>query len=382
MTILDVAKLRPGIQSTPRPTVFDLAAHYEPSSEFAFSRKTRASFDKLAEQYKRSTLLLGRFGGRPVMQTQVQGIGVATRLEVGRLALRPSGAATLIQNAFEMFAECEARSLTSGKVEAVYVFFNGADGRAAERSKINNAFRAVFGHDCSFLAVDRDVLALGQCVEYQTLPEYMREAGLFHSVHRNRVEKMHQHLQEEVGRYENHHFVVEPKAVPDDVPSVQFCYTGGRRERSIEVYVSEYTGEELSFVPAEEFAGEENGRYSTLEDYERASRRYGGLWVRQDNLVRRLEPQQLGALYLFCDSDSNPEEGHVFTWEDLVQRQHQSPHISRAVQNSETFLRTMLTELVRKRFILEERDRFRLAAGFSDFSHVDFFNLGEARRRR
>jgi len=380
MTLLSVEKK----QQTPyasRPTIFDLAAYYEPSADFVLSRKTRDSFEQLADQYTRSTLLLGRFGGRPVMQTQVQGIGVATRLEVGRLALRPGGAATLLQSALEMFAECEARSLTSGKVDVVHVFFHHADSRRGERDKISAAFRAVFGDVCSFLAVDRDVLALGQCTEYQTLPEYISESGLFHSIHRNRVEKVQQHLQEEVGRYENHHFLVLPEAVAGDAPKITFCYTGAQPEKSVEIYVGEYTGEQLSFVPSDEIASE-HGRYSNLEDYERASRRYGGLWVQQEDLVRFLDPQQLGTLYLFCDGEKKPEIGRLFDWGELAERQRQSSHISRAVQNSETFLHTTLIALVRKRFVIEDRGTFRLADRFADFTHVHFFNLGEARHRR
>ena len=364
-----------------RPTVYDLAAHYEPRTDFSFSRKTRDSFDELASQYTRSTYLLGRYGGRAVMQTQVHGIGVATSLEVGRLVVRPQRAGVLLKDAFEMLAKCEAQQLTSGKVDSVSVHFRHADRRRADRNEIRTAFRDVFGDDCSFLAVDLDVLALGHCTEYQSLSEYLREEGPFRSCHRHRVECVRQHLQREVGRYESYHFFTLSRCISGEQPSIQFCYTGEERDRGAEVYVAEYTDEELTFVPGAEI-DTKSGIYATLEDYERASRRYGAVAVRQVDLVRRLEPPELAVIYLFCGEDRRPLLERFFRWDELLERQRQSPHINGGVRRSETFLETTVEVLLRKRFIVSDGEQFALAPGFDEFTHVHFSNLGEADRSK
>ena len=54
----------------------------------SFTRKIRNDFDDLAREHAQSTWLLGSHGGKARMQTDIQGIGLATRLEVGRLSLR------------------------------------------------------------------------------------------------------------------------------------------------------------------------------------------------------------------------------------------------------------------------------------------------------
>ena len=76
-----------GVQ-LPLPKVFDVTVYYEPSAHFRFTRKIRNDFEELARDHAQSTWLLGSHGGKARMQTDIQGIGLATRLEVGRLSLR------------------------------------------------------------------------------------------------------------------------------------------------------------------------------------------------------------------------------------------------------------------------------------------------------
>ena len=70
------------------PVIFDITAYCEPSAHFKFTRRIRNDFDVLAGEYSQSTWMLGSYGGKARLQTDVQGIGVATRIEVGRLSLR------------------------------------------------------------------------------------------------------------------------------------------------------------------------------------------------------------------------------------------------------------------------------------------------------
>ena len=68
------------------PKIFDITAHFEPSAHFQYSRRVRKEFDVLARTYAKSTWMLGSHGGRARLQTDIKGIGVATRVEIGRLA--------------------------------------------------------------------------------------------------------------------------------------------------------------------------------------------------------------------------------------------------------------------------------------------------------
>ena len=83
------------------PTIFDLIAHFEPSAHFQYSRKVRNEFSALAKEHAKITWMLGRYGGKAQMQTDIQGIGVATRIEVVRRAFSGSRQQALIQSAFE-----------------------------------------------------------------------------------------------------------------------------------------------------------------------------------------------------------------------------------------------------------------------------------------
>lgn len=305
-----------------RPTVFDIVTHYEPQAHYHFSRRLRNEFDVLAKKYYRSTWMLGSYGGKAHMQTDIRGIGVASCIEVGRLAMRLGKLPELLENVFELFLEAQTRELASGDIARIQVSFSKAVERSWERDCVAGAFSRVFGMDCSFMSHSENQLELGQCVAYQTIVQYLRENGLYHSAHRNRIETVQRHLHQEVGRYENHKFYVRPTAVDNGVPLLQFCYTGEAPDSMVEAFMIGYTDEKPEFVPLEGYRSE-RGRYVTLDDYERASRRYGGLWVLQQDLVRYLFPQQVGVVYLFCDADGWPEEDRWFSWEELLANAHE-----------------------------------------------------------
>ena len=368
-----------------RPIVFDLVAHYEPSAHFQFSRRVRNEFDELAKEYTRSTWLLGRYGGRPVMQTDIRGIGVASRVEIGRLVLREGKQAELITSAMQMFAECQARNLASGSISRVVVNFPKAAERPRERSVVRHAFDGTFdegtdGASC-FVAWELDHLEIGRCVTYQSLMQYLREDGIYHSSHRGRVEAVQRHLQQEVGRYEAHRFFLRPERREGAIPSLTFCYTGDSMDRRVEAFMTGYTDETLEFVDAEDYE-DQRGSFSSLSDYERASRRFGGLWILQDDIVRRLSQHHVGVLYLFFDEKLQPQLGREFAWDELYQRQRVSAYIPRASRNSQTFLDMVLEEMVRGRFITAEDDSYQLAEGFGDFQHVTFYQLDDFRKRQ
>ena len=61
---------------------------------------------------------------------------------------------------------------------------------------------------------------------YQTIVQFMREDGRFHSAHRDSIETLLRHLHQEVGRYENHKFYVLPRKGVKAVPHIEFVYTG------------------------------------------------------------------------------------------------------------------------------------------------------------
>ncbi|MEW6754397.1 MAG: hypothetical protein AB1505_25955 [Candidatus Latescibacterota bacterium] len=366
----------------PKPKVFDITGYFEPSAHFQYSRRVRAELEDLAREYARSTWMLGSHGGKARLQTDIQGIGVATRLEVGRLAFREDSQKALIQNAFELFAEAHRRGLVSGPIERILVRFSKADQRPREREYIRQAFAAAFKEgECAFLSRERDLLELGYCVAYQTVVQYLREDGLYHSAHRDRIEKVRRHLQQEVGRYENHKFYVRPQAVPGQIPRLDFCYTGAQADRRVEAFMEGYTDVKAIFVSLEDFQAQ-RGEFVELTDYERASRRYGGLWVLQGDIVRYLFPQQVGLLYLFFGEDLQPELDRVFAWDELFARQQGSRFIPKSMRHSQTFLEMVLEGLVRNGFVAqEEEDRYQLRHGFEDFTHVAFYNQGDYRKR-
>ena len=110
------------------PIVFDFTAHCEPNAHFQFSRRIRNDFAALADDYGQSTLMLGSYGGKARLQTDIQGIGVATRMEVGRLSLLRGRRKHMLQSAFAFFREACDKGLGSGPVVRILVCFpNGSD---------------------------------------------------------------------------------------------------------------------------------------------------------------------------------------------------------------------------------------------------------------
>ena len=120
-----------GVQ-LPLPKVFDVTVYYEPSAHFRFTRKIRNDFEELARDHAQSTWLLGSHGGKARMQTDIQGIGLATRLEVGRLSLREGKQGELLRSAFLLCKEelPRPRTRTSGRS----TLRSAARRRAAARS--------------------------------------------------------------------------------------------------------------------------------------------------------------------------------------------------------------------------------------------------------
>lgn len=359
------------------PKVFDITVYYEPSAHFRFTRKIRNDFDELARLHAQSTWLLGSHGGKARMQTDIQGIGLATRLEVGCLSLREGSQLQQLKSALELCRVAGEQGLSSGKIERLLVRFPKAVMRARERQHVHRAYREVFASPaCSFLALEPGLLELGHCSSYQSIVQFMREDGLFHSSHRDAIEVLLRHLHHEVGRYENHKFYVRPSAVAGAIPEIRFVYTGDSRDRSIEAYIEGYTEIRPDFVGREEFQ-DQRASYIGLKDYERASRRFGGIWVLQDDLVRHLTPNQVGVLYLFFDSDLQPETDQYLSWDELHRRQASSPHIGKSARLSPTFLDAVLEALVRDNFLVKSDNSFAFYPGFVDFEHVSFYALGQ-----
>ena len=359
------------------PKVFDITVYYEPSAHFRFTRKIRNDFNELARLHAQSTWLLGSHGGKARMHTDIQGIGLATRLEVGCLSLREGSQRQQLKSAFDLCRAAGEQGLSSGKVERIVVRFPKAVMRSRERGQVYMAFCEVFETSgCSFLALEPGLLELGHCSSYQSIVQFMREDGLFHSAHRDAIEVVLRHLHHEVGRYENHKFYVRPSAVAGAIPEIRFVYTGESRDRSIEAFIEGYTEIRPEFVAREAFQNE-RAAYVGLKDYERASRRFGGIWVLQGDLVRHLTPNQVGVLYLFFNADLQPEEGQYLSWEELHRRQANSPHIGKSARQSPTFLDAVLEALVRDNFLVSSGNSFALYPGFVDFEHVSFYALGQ-----
>lgn len=365
----------------PQPTVFDLTAHFEPSAHYRFSRRVRNEFDDLARRYASNTWLLGRYGGKARMQTDISGIGVASRIEVGRLSLREGSQGDLIRSAFTLFKECSQAELASGEISRLLVNFKRCAERQRERDLIRGAFAEVFGGDCCFLNAERDLLEIGQAVEYQSLVQYMREDGPYHSAHRSRIDKVQRHLQQEVGRYENHHFFIRPGAGGAGVPDLRFIYTGGEPDRTVEAFIEGYTEERVEYVQPEAFS-QQRSAFVGLKDYERASRRFGGVWVLQRDIVRLLLPQQISVLYLFFDDQMRPQTDRAMSWDELFERQRISPFVSADLRNSQTFLDMILEGLARTRFITELNGEYRLVPEFTQYKHVTFYTLGDFGKRQ
>ena len=256
------------------------------------------------------------------------------------------------------------------------VRFPNASDRPQERKLIGQAFREAYGTVCSFLSREKNLLELGHCNTYQSVVQYLREDGLYHSAHRDEIEQVQRHLLKEIGRYENHKFFVRPETADGPVPKVVFCYTGDQADRGVEAYIEGYTDVCQEFISIGQFRRDRD-QYVKMEDYERASRRFGGIWVLQNDLVRFLSPPQIGLIYLFFNEDLQPELDAYFNWEQLRALQERSKYIDPSLRYSPTFLEVVLEGMVSSGF-LEERDgTYRLFPGFADYQHVSFYELGE-----
>lgn len=363
-------------KSNAMPIIFDFTAHCEPSTHFKFSRRIRKDFDALAGEYAESTWMLGSYGGKARLQTDVQGIGVATRMEVGRLSLRQGRRKGLVQSAFAFFRAACDKGLGSGPVERLLIRFPNASDRPRERELIRQAYLEAYEEECVFLSREQNLLELGHCTIYQSVVQYMREDGLFHSAHRDNIEQVQRHLHQEVGRYENHKFYVRPERADGPVPKLDFCYTGDKDDRGVEAYLEGYTEVRPEFVAPVDFSRNRD-QYVRLNDYERASRRYGGIWVMQGDLVRFLSPPQIGVLYLFFNEDLQPQLDAYFSWDQLRALQEESNRIDPSLRYSPTFLEVVLEGMTRSSFLDERDGAYRLSTGFADYQHVSFYELGE-----
>ncbi len=93
---------------------------------------------------------------------------------------------------------------------------------------------------------------------------------------------------------------LRPDRTGCDRPEVTFCYTGPTPDHAVEVYLQTYVGETPEYVEPKLFQARRS-RYVSLDDYERASRRFGSLWVLQGDVVRHLPAAHVGGLFLFFD---------------------------------------------------------------------------------
>ena len=362
------------------PLCFDLTAHYEPRAGFALSPRVRRGFAKLADRYRRPTFMAGRHSGQPVIQTDIKGIAVGTRIEISRLALRPGRQAQVIGEVFELFDEAAKEKVASGPIRRITLHFRRSAERSAPRAAAADAFTRVFGSDCCFLTHKREELEIGRSVDHQALLEHLWESGPYHSCHQTRVEAVADELKSRAGRYENHRFFVEPQPRRGKVPTLRFLYTGGRRDALVEVAVAQRTEEHLIYVSRHELE-DARTRYVTLNEYDRAARRFGTLWVMQGDLVQALDRQQASALYLFLDETSRLPVPGGLTWQELFERQKSCPRIGRASRNSPTFLEMSLYRLRKNGFVVAQGQRYRLHEDFKKFRHVTFYELGTYGKR-
>ena len=362
------------------PITYDLTAHYEPRAGFAVSPGVRRGLRDLARRHSRFTLMTGRHSGRPTLHTDIKGISVGTRLEVSRFVLRRSARRAVLAEALRLFHEASDLGVASGPVARLLVHFPRMLDRHPERQAAGEAYRDVFGRDCCFLTTYDRFLELGQVVLHQTLLQHLAESGPYHSNHQPRVEAVRSELNKQAGQYENHRFFTRPIPSNGEVPGIEFCYSGEKTNRVVELAMSQKTEEQLVFVAP----GEVNARpddYVSLSDYERGSRRYGTLWVLQNDLVRPLDRQHAAALYLFLDDDLRPEMDTAFDWQQLYDRLQRCSYISRAQRQSPTYLDLMLHKLTRSGFLVEERSRYRLDDRFAGYQHVTFYSMGSFDKR-
>ena len=386
--VADPAQLDVGDRATPpeqltvlnlRPMSFDLTAHYEAKSGFSITPSLRRSLDELADRYSRLALMTGKHSGKPALHTDIRGISVGTRIEVSRLVFRPSAQARVLAETFRLFVETAQRGVTSGPIRRIILNYRKADRWAQPRAAAKAAFAKVFGCGCCFLSTYHTLkhkhIEIGRTVVHQTLLQHLWETGPYHSCHQASVEAVTNELQSQPGRYENHRFFVEPIARPGQLPKLRFCYSGNQSDILVETAMRRKTDVLLSFIDGGEVAARSSA-FVSLSDYEQASRRFGKLWVMQDDLVRALERQRASVFFLFLDEVGHRPTNQWLTWQQLHERQKNCPHINRASRNSASFLDMSLEELVKSEFILRDKDRYALNPQFDRFQHVTFYELG------
>ena len=361
------------------PQTFDLIAYYEPRADFSLSVKVRRSLHELVQRHTRMTWMMGKHSGRPVMHTDIRGISIGTRIEVSRIVMRRHAQVNILSETFFLFVEAAERCISSGPIHRMTVHFSKAR-RSEPRAAAKQAFQNVFGSDCCFLARHKQPLEIGRAVVHQTLLEHLFESGAYNCIHQPRIEAVANEMQKSPGRYENHRFFVMPAARPGKLPRLQFCYSGRRPDRLAETAMRQKTEEHLAFVDAETL-DEQSESYVSLSDYERASRRYGTLWVMQGDLIRALDRQRAAVLYLFLDEFNQEHPDRWYDWDRLYERQQQCPRINRASRNSSISLDISLGHLVESQCLLREKDRFTLHPAFTDFKHATFYALGQYNKR-
>ena len=361
------------------PQAFDLVAYYEPRADFSVSAGVRRALDTLARRYRRPTLMTGRHSGTPALQTDIKGISVGTRIEVSRLIFRPQVQQRVLAEVFKLFVEAAEQGVASGPIQRITLHFKKGHKRAEPRAAALAAFREVFDCECCFLTPRTHHLELGRAVNHQSLLEHLWETGIYHSSHQPRVEFVANELQSQPGRYENHRFFVRPVARAGKMPQVCFCYSGPEPDNLVEVAMQQKTEEHLLFVSPQQI--EQHGEtYVSLKDYERAARRFGTLWVMQNDLIRALDRQRASLLFLFFNDDQSICD-QWFTWQQLFDRQQSCPHINRASRNSPSFLEMSLLHLREADFVIKDKDRYRIHPNIEQYRHATFYEMGAYHKR-
>jgi hypothetical protein len=360
--------------------VYDLAAHYEPRSDFALSARLRHDIKDLARKYGKPAWMTGAYSGKPTIHTDMKGIAIGTRIEMSSLITKPVQRQSRVADVFRCFVEAEERGISSGPIARMTVRFDHADRRVDLRVPIKEAFEEVFDSTCCFQFQFNNYLRIGRAVVHQGLVSHLREDGPYHSDHQPRVEKVRNELHRQPGRYEGYRYFVEPLFTPGEHPEVNFCYSGARPDRLIEVTLRQKGGEELKFLPESE-VNADPGRFVSLTDYDLGARRFGNLWVMQEGRLRKIDRVWLPLVYLFMDEEFQPILDRSFSWEELYDRQRSSDFAPISSRQSTTFLDICIERLRERRMILRDSGRYRLHPDFLNIEHVTYYELGEFDKR-
>ena len=361
--------------------VYDLAAHYEPRSDFALSARLRHDVKDLAKKYGRPAWMTGAYSGEPTIHTDMKGIAIGTRIEMSSLITKPSARQSRIADVFRCFVEAEERGISSGPIARMTVRFDFADRRVDLRAPIQEAFEEVFGSQCCFQFQFNNYLRIGRAVVHQHLIHHLSEDGPYHSDYQPQVEKVRNELHRQPGRYEGYRYFVEPLFTPGQYPTIKFCYTGPAPDKLIEVTLRQKGGEELVFLTEAEIAADPQ-RFVSLNDYDLGARRFGNLWVMQEGMLRKIDRVWLPLIYLFMDENFQPILDRTFSWEKLYERQRSSDFAPISSRSSTTFLDICIERLRERRMILREKDNhYRLHPDFLKIEHVTYYEIGEYDKR-